>query len=255
MFAQERQEEIVALVNKDGSVRVKELSEKFNVTEDSIRKDLTLLEKQGLLEKTYGGAIKKKRVNVHDFNISQRKDKNIEAKQKIAARAIELIKDGDMVFLDISTTNVELSKLLVKSSINITVVTNMVDVMLELRETPNIDLVFIGGTFNRKNDGFIGSLAMNQIQNYRFDIAFLGTVGVDLYDNSVATYMVEDGLTKQTIIESSRKTYLMLESRKFDTDGNYKYARVDEFTGIIMDQKPESSIESRLKKYNLEWVW
>ena len=104
MFAEERQNDIVSLVNKKGSVRVKELSEKYDVTEDSIRKDLTQLEKKGLLKKTYGGAMKI-RINVHDLDVAQRKDKNIEMKQMIAQKALELIKDGDMVFLDISTAN------------------------------------------------------------------------------------------------------------------------------------------------------
>lgn len=106
MFAEERQNQIVSLLNQNGSVRVKELSEQFQVTEDCIRKDLTLLEKKGLLKKSYGGAVKI-RINPHDFNVSQRKEKNIEAKQKIASKAMGLIKNGDMVFLDISTANLE----------------------------------------------------------------------------------------------------------------------------------------------------
>lgn len=253
MFAEERQNTIVALVNRKGSVRVKELSEQFGVTEDSIRKDLTMLEKKGLLKKTYGGAVKR-RVNVHDLDVSQRIDKNIESKQKIADKALELIKDGDMVFLDISTANLELAKMLVKSPMNITVVTNMVDIMLEFIPSVAIKIIFIGGTFSRGHDGFVGSVTNNQISSYRFDIAFLGTVGVDLFDNSVDTYMVEDGLTKSAILEASKKTYMMLETRKFNTDGTYKYAKVDNFTGAIMETDPPEDIEEKLKEYNIEWI-
>lgn len=82
MFAEERQNEIVNLVNRNGSVRVKDLSEQFQVTEDSIRKDLTLLEKKGLLRKMYGGAMKA-RINTHDLDVSQRRDKHIDAKKKL----------------------------------------------------------------------------------------------------------------------------------------------------------------------------
>ena len=124
MFAEERHEQIVALVNRNGSVRVKELSELFQITEDSIRKDLTILERKGLLKKTYGRAMRK-RVNLHDLNVSQRKDRNTQAKQMIASKAMKLIKDDDMVFLDISTANLELARLIVKSTLNIIVVTNM----------------------------------------------------------------------------------------------------------------------------------
>lgn len=253
MFAEERQNQIVAMVNKEGSVRVKDLSEKYGVTEDSIRKDLTLLEKRGLLKKTYGGAVKK-RINVHDLNVAQRRDKNIEAKQRIAAKAIELIKDGDMVFLDISTANLELAKLLVKSSLNITVVTNMVDILIEFMVPTSVRFVFIGGSFSQGKDGFVGSIAIRQILEFHFDIAFLGIVGVDLYDNSVATYMVEDGLTKSAILDVSKTTYMMLESRKLNMDGTYKYAKIDSFTGAVMDTAAPEEHVDKMKEYNIEWV-
>ncbi|MFT4107019.1 MAG: DeoR/GlpR family DNA-binding transcription regulator [Lacrimispora sp.] len=254
MFAEERHDAIVSLVNKKGSVRVKELSEKFDVTEDSIRKDLTQLEKKGLLKKTYGGAMKI-RINVHDLDVAQRKDKNIEMKQMIARKALELIKDGDMVFLDISTANLELAKLLTKSMLRITVVTNMIDVMQTLTAAPTVKVIFIGGTFSRGHDGFVGSITIDQIVNYRFDIAFVGAVGVDLIDNSVATYMVEDGLTKSAVIEVSKKAYMMLETRKFNMDGTYKYAKVDSFTGAVMDGKPQEDIEEQMKEYDIEWIY
>jgi len=253
MFAEERQNQIVAMVNKEGSVRVKDLSEKYGVTEDSIRKDLTLLEKRGLLKKTYGGAVKK-RINVHDLNVAQRRDKNIEAKQRIAAKAIELIKDGDMVFLDISTANLELAKLLVKSSLNITVVTNMVDILIEFMVPTSVRFIFIGGSFSQGKDGFVGSIAIRQILEFHFDIAFLGIVGVDLYDNSVATYMVEDGLTKSAILDVSKTTYMMLESRKLNMDGTYKYAKIDSFTGAVMDTAAPEEHVDKMKEYNIEWV-
>lgn len=252
MFAEERQNTIAALVNKLGSVRVKDLSEQFKVTEDSIRKDLTLLEKRGQLKKTYGGAMKI-RINVHDLDVSQRIDKNIEFKQSIARKALDLVKDGDMIFLDISTVNLELSKLLSKIPLNITVVTNMIDVMLELTAA-SFKVIFIGGTLNRGRDGFVGCIAIEQIVNYRFDIAFLGSVGVDLFDNSVETYMAEDGLTKKAVIESSKKAYIMLETRKFNMDGTYKYARVDNFTGAVMEALPQEDIEEKLKEYDVEWI-
>lgn len=254
MFAEERQNMITSMVNKNGSVRVKDLSEQFQVTEDSIRKDLTLLEKRGLLKKTYGGAVKK-RVNVHDLDVSQRKDKNIEIKQVIAKKAIELIKDGDMVFLDISTANLELAKLLAKSMLNITVVTNMIDIMLELTSAAAVKLIFLGGTFSRGHDGFVGSITISQLTNYCFDLAFVGTVGVDLLDNSVATYMVEDGLTKRSVLDNSKKSYMMLETRKFNMDGTYKYARIDEFTGAIMESAAPEDLMEHIKECGIEWIY
>ena len=254
MFAEERQEQIVRLVEQKGSVRVKELSEQFQVTEDCIRKDLTLLEKRGLLKKSYGGAIKR-RVNTHDLHVSQRRDKNIEAKQKIAARAMALIKDGDMVFLDISTASLELAKLLVRSNMDITVVSNMIDIMLEFMTPTNVRFIFIGGCFSRGRDGFVGSYTDRRIGEFRFDLAFLGNVGVDLYDNSVFTYMVSDGLTKNAVLEVSKRSYMLLETRKFGMDGTYRYATVDRFTGAVMEQAPPEELEEKRREYPIEWLW
>ena len=86
--------------------------------------------------------------------MSQRKDRNTQAKQMIASKAMKLIKDDDMVFLDISTANLELARLIVKSTLNIIVVTNMVDIMLEFMVPTVSRLIMLGGSFSSGRDGF-----------------------------------------------------------------------------------------------------
>ena len=253
MLAEERQNTIVSLVNENGSVRVKDLSERFNVTEDSIRKDLTLLQKKGLLKKTYGGAVKV-RVNAHDYHVAQRKGKNLEDKRKIAQKAFELIENGDVIFLDISTANLELASLLVESDKAVTVVTNMIDIMLTFAVDTKIKMIFLGGTFSDGKDGFVGALTNQEIKKFRFDKAFMGVVGVDLETNNVTTYMSEDATTKKTILESSSKSYMMLETRKFAAEGNYIYAGVDDFTGAILEKGVEAGIQKQMRRYTIEWI-
>ena len=143
MLPEERQNTIVQLVNELGAVNVKELSARFAVTEDSIRKDLTLLQRNGRLKKTYGGALKIEPDD--DHFVSQRKPKYRPAKQKIAKKVLKLLKDGDTIFLDISTTNIEVAKLLKTSGLSLTVVTNMVDVMLAMAGDDHSRLIFAGG--------------------------------------------------------------------------------------------------------------
>ena len=167
MLARERQNKIVEMVNANGSVLVKELSEMFEVTEDSIRKDLSLLEKKELLKKTYGGAVRN-RVNTHELYVSQRKGKNVEEKKKIAKKAFELIEEGDFIFLDISTINIELIKLIVEANLDVTVATNMIDVMLSFTASLDTNLVFVGGKMNRGRDGFIGSYTNKKIGEFSF---------------------------------------------------------------------------------------
>lgn len=253
MLAQERQDAIVEQVNREGSVLVKELSEKYKVTEDSIRKDLTLLEKKGLLKKTYGGAVKA-RVNVHEFFVSERKDKYIEEKKTIAKKALELIEDGDVIFLDISTSNLELAKMIIEKELHITIVTNMIEIMLQFVPLQKTKMIFIGGFMSEGRDGFIGSLTIQEIAKYRFDKAFLGVVGVDLDKNRVETYCVEDGMTKNAILNSASQTYMMLESRKLKTEGNYRYASISDFTGIIVEKKPDKDEERALERYKIALI-
>ncbi|MDD6460135.1 MAG: DeoR/GlpR family DNA-binding transcription regulator, partial [Absicoccus porci] len=129
MLAQQRQEAIVEEVNEKGSVLVKELAIKYNVTQDSIRKDLNILQKQGLLKKTYGGAVRiRKKIAVQDLVASKRISKNRAAKQAIAQRAYHLIEPNDLIFLDLSTSNLELARLLMENDKGATIVTNMLDI-------------------------------------------------------------------------------------------------------------------------------
>ena len=156
MLPEERQNMIVQLVNEHGAVSVKELSARFAVTDDSIRKDLALLQKNGRLKKTYGGAL---RITPdEDHFVSQRKPKYRAEKQRIAKKALKLLHDGEIIFLDISTTNIELAKLLKTSGLALTVVTNMVDVMTTMAGDAYHRLIFIGGTFSEGCDGFVGAL-------------------------------------------------------------------------------------------------
>jgi DeoR family glycerol-3-phosphate regulon repressor len=253
MFVQERRNGIVEMVNRNGRIRVKNLSEQFNVTEDCIRKDLAVLEDEGLLSRVYGGAVKV-RLNPREFSVAQRLDKNTGIKHKIAVKALSLIQDGDTVFLDISTTNAELSRLIAESNLKITVATNMVGVMLNLSVPCPADIVFIGGSFGPGRDGFVGAAAIASIEAFRFDLAFMGVVGVDLYGNRVETYLVDDGLTKEAAMRTSRKKYMLLETRKFGNAAPYKYARIDDFTGIVTEGPLPEDINRALGQYALEVI-
>lgn len=250
MFVEERQALIIKELQEKGRVKVKELSAKFKVTEDLIRKDLTALEERGQLKKTYGGAVRMKE-NVHRELASQRKMINQEAKRKIAKKAMPLIKDGYIVFLDISTVNIELARMIAESRTKATIVTNMLDVVNILAKS-DVRVVFIGGEFDYGRDGFVGSMALEMIKNFRFDISFMGVVGVDIHENSVTTYMANDGIMKKEILAISRNSYMMCEFEKLKQFGNYKYAGLDEFTGIILDKEADSDLTEILKKYDIE---
>ena len=163
------------------------------------------------------------------------------------------IDEVDVIFLDISTINIELVKLIVEADRPVTVVTNMIDailIMLHEKDTKT-KLIFLGGKLNRGRDGFVGTITNRNISNYQFDKAFMGVVGIDVNRNRVYTYDTEDALTKKSVMEVSNECYMLMEREKLSKDGNYKYAGIDEFTGLIMEESVEGSIMSKLKSYNI----
>ncbi|WP_287792990.1 DeoR/GlpR family DNA-binding transcription regulator [Megamonas sp.] len=252
MFVEERHALIIQELKENGRVKVKELSAKFKVSEDLIRKDLALLAQQGKLKKTYGGAVLIKE-NVHREFATQRKSINLVAKQKIAQKALSLIKDDYVVFLDISTINIELAYLIAKSDLKAIIVTNMLEIVNILAKS-NIRVIFIGGEFDFGKDGFVGSLTIEMLKNFRFDLAFMGVVSVDIHDNAVTTYMANDGITKKEVLNISRKSYMMAESEKLKQSGSYKYANIEDFQGIITDENLTETEEKELLKYNIEII-
>lgn len=253
MLQQERHNQIIAKLNLEGQVRVKDLSHDFGVTEDCIRKDLTILEKANKLKRIHGGAIQV-RMNLHTINVDERLGVHSLEKKFIAQKAVDLIQSGTMVFLGISTVTLEIAKLIYQRNLNVTVVTNMIDIMHIFSKDCATDLVFLGGYFNRAKDGFIGAITIDQIKHYRFDISFLGVVGINAYEGKVTTYDVNDGLTKKEVINSSKKSYIVAETAKYDLDGNYAFAHVGDFTGYIGENGLEENIKQKMESYGVEVI-
>ena len=253
MFLEERQDIILTMLARDGKVKVRELSEKFKVTEDCIRKDLGALEKKGRLKRTYGGAVRL-RENRHMVEVSKHRHTDIEAKQHIARAAVRLIHEKDMVFLDISTSNLAIAELLVTMDFDVTVVTNMIDILVVLSRNPKINVVFAGGKINKSRDGFWGGLTLDFIGKLKPDIAFVGAVGVDVKENSVSTYDIDDGINKAAIVHHSKKAYVVAEARKLSSDGNYNYTSLDTLSGLITDSEPSEDIREAADSYGVEII-
>jgi DeoR family transcriptional regulator, glycerol-3-phosphate regulon repressor len=253
LFAEERLQEMIKILNMEGKLKVKELSTKFNVTEDCIRKDLKVLENQGHLKRTYGGAVHV-RESSHEHDILSRKEVDVSTKTIIAEKAYNIIEERDTIFLDVSTTNILLAKLLSEGSKKVTVITNMLDILIILSKQNNLTVVATGGILNKNLDGFTGAATIELISKYKFDKSFVGSCGVDVFDRSITTFDIEDGITKRAVIEASKKTYLVMESKKFHFDGNYKFATIDDIDCIITDLFPSSEVVNILKNNSIDLI-
>lgn len=253
MFVEERQRKILELLHENQKVKVKELSQMFSVTEDCIRKDLANLEERHLLKRAYGGAVLAEGLHPgHSNAVSSRKEKNLKEKQQIAKKAVKLIKEGDVVFLDTSTTNLELAREIIRTKRKVTVISCMLDIANLFAADGNTGFILLGGEFNRSQIGFLGTLTLSMMENFRFDLCFMGVVGADVKENAVTTYVPEDGAMKRSAISKSRRSYLVMETKKFDFQANYVFADFTQVDGIICEKEPQEEIREVLREYGTE---
>ncbi len=250
LFAYERHEEILKILHKAQKVMVKELYIHFNVTEDCIRKDLNKLEKEGKLTRTYGGAVSTRK-NAEITLLPHRITENLDIKKIIANKAFLLLKDGETIFLDISTTNILLAQLIAHSNLQLTIVTNMVDILKAFDNGTTCRLISTGGIYNPIINGFVGSAANHIITQYNFDKVFIGVCGINVATDSITTMELEEGLSKKTIINAGKKVYIVMENRKFQFDGPYIFATTEKLTGIITEGEPTLEIDTLLQENNI----
>lgn len=253
MFTEERLEQILNILNKNGRVKVKELSERFNVSEGMIRKDLQRLEGDGFLQRTYGGAIVNREISKNS-SITTRMNVNLNSKELISKKAFDLIEDGDVIFLEPSSINLLLAKLIANSIKKITLITNMSMIPPLFNDNETVKVICIGGVYDNKAGGVFGSEVIKSISKYIFDKGFLGSSGVNLITNSVGTVTLEDGNVKELIVSNSKEVFLLIEKEKFNVDSTYRFATLEEFYAIITDSDISDEIRDSLKKLTVKLI-
>ena len=253
MFLEERQAKILEMLKQDGKVLVKELAEIFGVTEDSIRKDLSSLEMDGKLRRTYGGAVTIEE-KLQMTEAQRRRISDVEAKRKIAAAAVKLIKAQDLVFLDISTISIAIAQILEKTETNYKILTNMVDVLVMLARNPKINLFFAGGQINQSRDGFSDVLNMTFLSNFRPDISFIGSFGVDIKKNSLTSRDTAAGVHKARMIELSKTSYVIAEARKIGVESTYCFTPLDKVDGIITEARLSDNLIAAAEKLGVKII-
>lgn len=255
MFIEERHKHILDLLERDGKVLVKDLSAQFEVSESMIRKDLQVLEKNNLLQRTYGGAINIKRTIVNGESFYKRVEKDTDLKEIIAKKAYEQIYDGDTIFLDASSISYILTKLLIQNNKKVTLITNMVEISSIIHLDSKMHVIFIGGDYNLLVGGNIGSHSIEQIKLYRCNKAFIGCSGIDLRDGSISTGASEDAGTKKAIMSISKELYLLAPNERFNLDGIFNFSNIADFHSIITETLPSNTIMALLEQYDVNLIY
>lgn len=238
MFAKERQEKIEQYIVGHGSVSVQMLSERFNVSEVTIRKDLDELSKGNRITRTHGGAVAKyqTRMNVgmDDLVII-----HPEAKKRIAEKAMEYIEDGDSVMLDVSTTVLEFAKLINQSDRkNITVITPSLMVG-RVFNNEAITVMVIGGILNQRLDATCGTVAEKLIKTISADKCFLGVNGIDSAFG-LSTSDFTDACLKSAMCDASKQCFVLADHSKFHKRYLAQICKLEQKVDcIITDEKAE----------------
>ncbi|WP_280770575.1 DeoR/GlpR family DNA-binding transcription regulator [Salipaludibacillus daqingensis] len=231
MLPIERKNQIKEMIIEKKSLTVAQMTKQFKVTEETIRRDLKQLEEEGILTRTYGGAYISEGVQ-NDVDINLREYIHVEGKKKIAKKCLSFIHSGDSIFLDASTTSLMIASML--NNLNLTVVTNSIKVVNTLNDSPNINLVVIGGTFSRSSQSNLGRAAESDLLNYFYDAAFISCRSVSMDHGITDSNELQAGV-RNIAAKHGNQVFLIADYTKFDKTSFIKICDFDAFQHVIVD--------------------
>ncbi|HHW10735.1 MAG TPA: DeoR/GlpR transcriptional regulator [Firmicutes bacterium] len=251
MLAAERRTLILAQVEQSGSVKVRELSRFFQVTEETIRRDLEELEKQGQLQRTYGGAIKNHGTG-YDPSFARRINTNLAEKQQIARMVKSLIKPGDTLALDASTTALVAARTF-SNHLPLTILTNSIQAALELAAKPEINVICTGGTVRESSLSFVGPLAQKVVSEHFYDKAIISAKGLSLEHGMTESNHLEAEL-KKCMIKSAKEVIFVADHSKFGYVGFARVCALDDIDVIVTDHLLDPEVQQQLKEAGVELI-
>ena len=252
MLAIERRNAILEKLQVERRVVVSELSALYDVSEETIRRDLDKLENDGYAIKSYGGAVINENSNL-DLPYNVRKNTNVLGKQKIAALISEMVHDGDNIMLDASSTAVAIAKA-IKNKKDLTVITNSLEIALELIETPGCNVISTGGVATGSSFALVGSVTDKTIRSYYVDKAIISCKGIDMY----AGFTESDerhANNKASMFYMAKTKILAIDSSKFNKIAFAKIGDLKEISKIVTDKKPEEEWLQKFEELGVECIF
>lgn len=252
MLAVERRSKIEQMIASSKSVMVVDLAKQFEVTPETIRGDLLKLEKQGILVRTYGGAILAG-ASGSELGFKERDTVNADLKQRIGKRASQLIRNGDTIFLDASTSALYLARN-IKEKRGLTVITNAVSIMSELAECDNIRVVCTGGLYSQQSMSYTGRYAEKMIrQNFAANKFFFSCRGVTL-SRGLVERAEDEAEIKRAMLECSDSAIFLGDHYKFGKMGIPVIAPLNKIDKFVTDVRLDSEWSSALQDNGTEII-
>ena len=233
-----RQTEIVKLARGAGRVTVDDLVARFEVTPQTIRKDLNELCDLGVLQRFHGGAMFA--AGVANVGYESRRNISSEAKRMIGERAAQLIPNNCSLFINIGTTTEEVAHALGNHQ-GLMVITNNINVAQLLRGHAHIEVIVAGGVLRHADGGIVGEAAVDFIRQFKVDFAVMGVSGIDI-DGSLLDYDFREVSVSRAIMAASRRTILVADAMKFSRSAPVRIGHIADVDFLVTDQSPEAEL-------------
>ncbi|MBC5659674.1 DeoR/GlpR transcriptional regulator [Anaerosacchariphilus sp. NSJ-68] len=251
MLAIERKNEILSILQKEQRVLVSELSKRYDVTDETIRRDLEKLEQEGFVKRTYGGAVLNKNHDV-DMPLRIREKTNRDEKQIIAGLVRSLVEEGDRIMLDASSTSLMIAKEL-KEMKKLIVITNSVEVLIELAGHDGIQVISTGGNLNETSLSLVGNAAQKVLNGYHVDKAVFSCKGLDMEAGMTDSNELDSDI-KNAMSACADTAILAVDSSKFDKVSFVKTMQLKSGDILVTDRAPSRDWKTYLEEKGIRLV-
>lgn len=256
MYATERQDLIEKRLNEDGRVSVIELAQSFDVTTETIRRDLAHLEGIGTLRRVHGGAVPRERASTTEPSLTDRLQRHGAAKSAIAVRALSALDSSvGSVYFDAGTTTGAVAARLASRSTGspVEVVTHALTLAQVLAGVPGVSLSVIGGRIRGLTAAAVGSDTVRAIESLRPDVAFLGANGLSA-GFGVSTPDPDEAAVKSAIVRAARRVVLVTDAEKLGRELLVSFAPLNAIDVLVTDAAPQPVLADALAEAGVE-VW
>lgn len=251
MHGFERKSEIISMLEENGKVEITQLTQRFNASRETIRRDLRDLEEEGVIKRTHGGALLQHASSAAEYPVVIREIRHYREKQAICLEAAALIHDGDIIFVDNSSTCIFLTGF-IPPGMRVTIVTNSIKLLLEETRVPSSNRVVIclGGMFHSSNLSLYGNIALKNAGEFYPDKAFISCTGIHPQNHISDASILEVDIKRQ-MIERSREVVLLADSSKFNKTGPIYLCDLSAVGHIVTDNQIEEGDKSFFQKQNI----
>lgn len=256
LLGEERRKHIIQLLDSKGKVKVSKLATEFNVSGETIRRDLDELEKKNVLKKVYGGAVKVSFNGVEPIH-EVRQVINLDKKKEIGKKAAELVNDNEVIVIDVGTTTMQMIPHLMGKK-NLTILSNSfvgINLLIKLLNEGEFtgEVIFIGGKVNSGQFTVYGTLSEIIVDMFYPDKAFIAVGGLCI-DSGINDYNLDEASLSRKIMKNSKFNIVLVDSSKLGVRNACKITSMNNIDVIICNERPPMDWYSKLMNLGIEWI-